>query len=138
MASVIFPKTSIALNHDNPLSSVIPANSTASNISVAPSIPKTPAMASPSQRPRIPPPSNGKLSDTKIALRLIKKSMEKNYKPAKWLFAAVTDRILTQQGLKQKFGTQFQKNIKTGRWKLFPINPKTRQTLPSIPASSLW
>jgi len=68
---------------------------------------------------------SGKLSDTKIALRLIKKSMEKNYKPAKWLFAAVTDRILTQQGLKQKFGTQFQKNIKTGRWKLFPINPKT-------------
>ncbi|MFA6897982.1 MAG: hypothetical protein WC250_01075 [Candidatus Paceibacterota bacterium] len=68
---------------------------------------------------------SGKLSDTKIALRLVNGSMERNYKPAKWLFAAVTDRILTQQGLKQKFGTQFQRNIKTGRWKLFPIDPKT-------------
>lgn len=68
---------------------------------------------------------SGKLSDTKNALRLIKGSMEKNYKLAKWLFAAITDRILTQQGLKQKFGTQFQRNIKTGKWKLFPIDSKT-------------
>lgn len=41
----------------------------------------------------------------------------------KWLYAASTDRILVLKGKPQKYGTQWQ--IKNGRCKLWPINPKT-------------
>lgn len=47
------------------------------------------------------------LTDIKKAHTFSKKSMELGYQPAKWLYAATTDRYLVWSGKKQKFGTQY-------------------------------
>ncbi|MBI2482326.1 MAG: hypothetical protein HYV76_02080 [Candidatus Vogelbacteria bacterium] len=51
--------------------------------------------------------------------------MAKNYTKARWLFAAITDRILVDQNKPQKFGTQYTKKDANSPWVLRPINPKT-------------
>jgi len=67
-----------------------------------------------------------KISDYKKAIKLAKIGAKMKNKSAKWLFAAATDRLLLNQGKKQKFGTQF-KEIK-GKWILFPIDKNTTDT----------
>ena len=47
------------------------------------------------------------VSGNKVAQRLAKKSMDMGEERAKWLYAASTDRVLMNQGRKQKFGTQY-------------------------------
>ncbi len=68
------------------------------------------------------------LKNYKIALKLAQKSIDKKYEKAKWLFAAVTDRLLTNQGKPQKFGTQYRKKDQSSPWELLPVNPKTTDT----------
>lgn len=47
-------------------------------------------------------------------------------KLATWLVAATTDRYLLSIGKKfQKYGTQYIKNKKTGKWELQPVDPRT-------------
>jgi hypothetical protein len=43
-------------------------------------------------------------------------------KVTRWLYAACLDRMLISQGKKQKFGTQYQLNSKTGRYVHFPTD----------------
>jgi len=60
----------------------------------------------------------------KLANKLCQKAIDLKEKRAKWLYAATLDRYLLASGAKyQKFGTQYVQ-VK-GKWKLFPINPKT-------------
>ena len=59
----------------------------------------------------------------KEAQRLAKKSSDLGHGSGKWLYAAATDRLLTMQGKKQKFGTQF-KNL-NGVWELHPVQETT-------------
>lgn len=66
-----------------------------------------------------------KITDTKKAIKFAKKSIELGYEDAKWMFAATTDRLLTRQGRKQKFGTQFFNNLKTGEVYILPVNKRT-------------
>ena len=47
------------------------------------------------------------ISDLEKAKTLAQKSIDKNFKPVKWLYAAITDRILVSEGKPQKFGTQY-------------------------------
>ena len=61
---------------------------------------------------------------TRMAIRMAQRGMKMGHKKSRWLFAAATDRLLIQQGKKQKFGTQFQRNEK-GLWHLLPLNPRT-------------
>lgn len=61
---------------------------------------------------------------TRTAVRMARYGMKTGHKKSRWLFAAATDRLLIQQGKKQKFGTQFQRNEK-GLWHLLPLNPRT-------------
>ncbi len=65
------------------------------------------------------------LNSIRKARELAKMSFGLGYKRGKWLYAAATDRLLMMQGKKQKFGTQFTKNIETGKWSLHPIQPRT-------------
>lgn len=66
-----------------------------------------------------------KIIHSQKAILLSKRSMGLNYKKAHWLFAAATDRLLTKQGKKQKYGTQFFKKINSQKWHLRPVDPKT-------------
>lgn len=54
-----------------------------------------------------------------------KMSFELGYEPGRWLYAAATDRILMMQRKKQKFGTQFIKNTRSGKWFLHPVQTGT-------------
>jgi len=54
------------------------------------------------------------------AITLAKKSMDMGHVRAKWLYASATDRALTNEGKKQKFGTQFTVS-KSGVVKPLPI-----------------
>ena len=65
------------------------------------------------------------ITDSKKAISLAKKGAEMGNDNAKWLFAAATDRLLLRQGKKQKFGTQYQKNNKSNKWRLSPVDKKT-------------
>ncbi len=65
------------------------------------------------------------LADLRKAKFLIKKSLTKDFEPAKWLFAAITDRTLVSQNKPQKFGTQYSIDQVTGKWKLSEYDPKT-------------
>jgi len=64
------------------------------------------------------------IKDLNLALSLVKKSFDKKYEKAKWLFAAVTDRILMKENKPQKFGTQFFRKNNNSPWVLYKINPK--------------
>lgn len=64
-----------------------------------------------------------KIEDYRKAVSFARQSMKMRFEKAKWLFAAATDRLLVNQGKKQKFGTQY---LKRGRkWYLHPVDPKT-------------
>jgi hypothetical protein len=63
------------------------------------------------------------ISDYKKAVSFARRSMKIGFEKAKWLFAAATDRLLMNQGKKQRFGTQYLK--KDGKWTFHPVNPKT-------------
>ncbi len=64
-----------------------------------------------------------KIADYKKAMSFARRSMNMGFKKAGWLFAAATDRLLVNQGKRQKFGTQY---FKRGRkWYFHLVNPKT-------------
>jgi hypothetical protein len=65
------------------------------------------------------------ITDTKKAVKFAKKSIDLGYEDAKWMFAATTDRLLTRQGRKQKFGTQFFMDLKTKKVRIMPVNKRT-------------
>ena len=67
---------------------------------------------------------HGTLTDVKRAVRLAKASIELGYRPAKWLFAAATDRSLMFQNKVQKYGTQYRRNAKD-KWQLYRYSRKT-------------
>ena len=73
-----------------------------------------------------------KVADFMRARDLAYKSMGLGHTPARWLFAAATDRFLVSQGKKQKFGTQYRmvalknKNRKTKRY--FELAPYDKRT----------
>ncbi len=52
----------------------------------------------------------------KLANELAKRSMENNFHPARWLFAATLDRYLLSVGKLQKYGTQYLEM--NGTWEL--------------------
>ena len=62
--------------------------------------------------------------DSQRAIHLAKKSMERGYKKARWLYAAAFDRFLMKNKKLQKFGTQFFKK-KNGSWQLWPLDQET-------------
>lgn len=66
-----------------------------------------------------------KIIHAKKAIKLAQNSILKRYGKARWLFAAATDRLLTKQGKKQKYGTQFFKKSARSKITLLPINKKT-------------
>ncbi len=66
-----------------------------------------------------------KIGDTKKAIKFAKKGIDLGHEDAKWMFAASTDRLLTRQGRRQKFGTQFYNNLKTGEVHILPVNKRT-------------
>lgn len=68
---------------------------------------------------------SNKLTDLNLALKLIKKSLDKKNKKARWLFAAITDRMLMKENKLQKFGTQFFRKNNNSPWVLYKVNPKT-------------
>jgi len=63
------------------------------------------------------------VADYRKAVSFARRSMNGGLEKAKWLFAAATDRLLMNQGRKQKFGTQYLK--KDAKWSFHPVNPKT-------------
>jgi len=65
-----------------------------------------------------------RLENIKTAQELAHKGHKLGHKKSKWLYAAATDRILTRQGKKQRFGTQYQKNDQ-GKWGLYPVQKST-------------
>jgi hypothetical protein len=65
-----------------------------------------------------------KAADYRRAVVLTRKAIRFGEENAKWLFAAATDRLLTKTGRKQKYGTQFRKNLENGRWHLFPVDKR--------------
>lgn len=67
-----------------------------------------------------------KPTDYLKANKLAKIGMRLRNKLSTWLVAATMDRYLLSIGKKfQKYGTQYKKNIKTGKWELQPVNPHT-------------
>lgn len=65
------------------------------------------------------------IASLRKAVAMAKKGAALNNDAAKWLYAAATDRLLVRQKKKQKFGTQYYKNSKTGKWLFYPVDPKT-------------
>ncbi|HZS56802.1 MAG TPA: hypothetical protein VFA65_20515 [Bryobacteraceae bacterium] len=61
--------------------------------------------------------------DYKLAQNLAHKALRRGHEGAPWLFAAATDRLLLEQGKKQKFGTQFE---------LRRVNRNQRQSIPKF------
>jgi hypothetical protein len=50
--------------------------------------------------------------DYKLARNLAQEAFHRKHEAAPWLFAAATDRLLLKQGKKQKFGTQFELQVR--------------------------
>jgi len=65
------------------------------------------------------------ISDLKKAKQLCEKSTNKKFIKSKWLYAAITDRMLIHEGKPQKFGTQYLKKNKKDNWKLAKYDKKT-------------
>jgi len=63
------------------------------------------------------------LSEYKLAKRLANKAIKMGHRPAKWLYAAATDRVLVNQNKLQKFGTQYHLE-KSGVHKFAPFDSK--------------
>jgi hypothetical protein len=63
------------------------------------------------------------LNDLEKAKGLAKRSIGLAYDKAKWLYAAITDRMLFVTGEPQKYGTQFYKKSPTSKWELYRIDP---------------
>ncbi len=61
----------------------------------------------------------------KLANNLSKQALDKNYAPARWLYAITLDRYLKSQGKKQKFGTQFYQSLETKEWKIYSYAQET-------------
>ena len=76
----------------------------------------------------------------KLANQLAERAMARGSNPAKWLYAATLDRYLMNQGMPQKFGTQFLRAGPDGKWQLYPVDPATtdderaRYNVPSLAA----
>lgn len=66
-----------------------------------------------------------KIIHAKKAIKLAQKSTLKRYGKARWLFAAATDRLLTKQEKKQKYGTQFFKKSARSKVILLPVDKNT-------------
>jgi len=64
------------------------------------------------------------LAHLKKAWFLAQKSMLMKYKPAFWLYAAITDRLLMHQKKPQRFGTQYYKKDGHSPWVLYKTDPK--------------
>ena len=62
------------------------------------------------------------LDDLEKAKDLAQKSSNLNFNKAKWLYAAISDRISFVNGQPQKYGTQFFKKNAQSRWKLHPVD----------------
>ena len=71
----------------------------------------------------------GKTKYYRMAHKLAKKSADMGYKKQKgevdplWLAAAAKDRALMSQGKPQRYGTQFKKDSKGGKWYLYSVDP---------------
>ena len=63
------------------------------------------------------------LEDLEKAKGLAERSIALAYDKAKWLYAAITDRMLFITGEPQKYGTQFFKKNPTSKWELYKVDP---------------
>lgn len=64
------------------------------------------------------------VTHSRLAVRHAKEAYLLGYKPAAWLYAAATDRLLSKQGKPQKYGTQFIKKNEKSKWQLHSVDPK--------------
>lgn len=67
-----------------------------------------------------------KRADNEMARDFAKNAVDKGSSKSKWLFAATVDRLLIREGIKQKFGTQFQ--IINGKKVYFPVDGSVSET----------
>ena len=67
----------------------------------------------------------GSVNYLKEASKLAKKSIELGNDKAKWLFAAITDRICMETGVPQKYGTQFFRPNENAPWELYDYDKST-------------
>lgn len=58
-------------------------------------------------------------------------AISKGVEQAKWLVAASEDRFLVNSGRLQRFGTQYQIDVSTGRWSLQEVGPGVEDSLRS-------
>ena len=63
--------------------------------------------------------------DSVKAVKLSETSYKLGYKKALSFYAICLDRLLTKQGKKQKFGTQYRKKDARSKWKLLPVDSRT-------------
>lgn len=61
----------------------------------------------------------------KLSNQLAEKSMGMGNHDARWLYAASLDRYLMTLGKPQKFGTQYVKDDKNGKWELYSVDAAT-------------
>jgi hypothetical protein len=62
------------------------------------------------------------IRDSERAVAFSKKAIELKFKKARSLYASCVDRLLTKQGKKQKFGTQYRKINSESPWELMPLD----------------
>ena len=60
------------------------------------------------------------VADYKKALVMVRKAVKLGEERAKWLYAAIIDRLALQQKKKQRYGTQYA--FRGGKWSLCPID----------------
>ena len=65
------------------------------------------------------------MTDSKRAIALAKKGIKLGSEKSKWLYASAVDRFLMRQKKKQKFGTQYVKKGRNGKWSLYPVDSNT-------------
>jgi len=65
------------------------------------------------------------IKDSITAMEFSEKSFKLGYKKALKFYALCLDRLLTKQGKKQKFGTQYWKKNPKSKWQLMPYDKKT-------------
>ena len=64
-------------------------------------------------------------TNLKKARTLAKRSARLGYEKAKWLYAAVIDRLQLHEGKPQKYGTQFFRQSPRHKWIHHPLDPQT-------------
>lgn len=79
---------------------------------------------------------SGSVEGVLKAQEFANKAMREGYVPAKWLYAAATDRVLVMQNKKQKFGTQFLQTVVIGKdgkvkreWVVYPYDEKVTDAM---------